>query len=230
MSTATTAPHSLLARTRVGAIILAVVAPLGPLLLGVAHVVSPFGVGDFATSYAGITAHPLAVQYEILFTVLGAVFGSLGALVVGAAIRVGSPKFGAVATAITFVGFAVRGTGAQTAPFVAAPAAGVTAEQAIVMFEGVQNQLQSAVFGQLFTALFVGLLLLGIAAIIAARQGLFPLWRAILILASAVLLLVIGSLMLAGLLPFQSTGFGWLLVSVAFGAAGAVYVRQTLQA
>lgn len=171
MSTIATAPtpSKLLAHSRIGAILLAVLAPLGPLCFAFSHFISPFGMEEFPVMFADIAANPVAAELEMLFLTLGAILGAAGALVVGAAVRGGSPRFGAVAAAITFVGFAVRGSAAQWSGVVAAPVAGISVDQAEAQYEAVSGQLQNVVLGPLSVSLFAGVLLLGIAA--SSRPG-----------------------------------------------------------
>lgn len=229
MSTRTQSPEpapTLLARSRAGAIFLAVIAPLGPLCFAISHLISPFGHDEFPVMYADIAADPVAAQVEMLFLTVGAVLGAVGALVVGAAVRGGSPRFGAVAAAVAFVGFALRAAATQSAAIVAAAEADVPVEQAATISEGISGQLQNAVLAPLSVCLFAGVLLLGIAGFIAARRRRFPFWLAILLTVSIVITFTMGSLMLAGIVPFKALSVAWLLVTVAFAGAGAMYVRQ----
>lgn len=215
---------TVLARSRNGAVLLAVIGALGPLCLAISHFISPFGVDEFPVMYAQIAADPGAAQLELLFIVLGGIFGTVGALVIGAAVRDGSPRFGAVAAAVTFVGFSVRIMAAQSAALIAAPGVGLSAEQAGSLFESMDGQLQNLVLSPLTIFGFAGVILLGIAGFIGARRGRFPFWLAILLTGSMVITFTMGSLMLAGLLPFRLLSLAWLLVTAAFAATGWYYV------
>ena len=210
----------LLAASKAGAIVFAVVAPLGPLLMTLYLFITPASAGDDVTTGAEkIMASPASVQWSLLLLMLAAMFGSLGSLVVASGIRRGAPRFGAIAAVIAFVGWIVAGYPGVYPAVAAAPAAGLSQEQTLALIAGIDGQVQSVVFGALFACLWASSLLFGIAALIASRRGRYPLWVAIL-LTACMPLVVAGSL-----LPGKGLAVGWIVVTVAYAAAGMVYAR-----
>ena len=217
MSTQTVTP--LLATRRTGALLLALLAPLGPLLMTLYLFVSPASTSDdVATGAANIAASADVVQWGLLFLMLASLFGSAGSLVVAAGIRRGAPRFGAIAAAIAFVGWIVAGYPGVYPAVAAAPAAGLSEQQTLALIATIDGQAQSVVFNALFACLWSSALLLGIAALIAARARRYPMWVAILLTACMPLVVV------TSLLPGKALALGWIAVTAAYAAAGAAYV------
>lgn len=99
---------------------------------------------------------------SLLFLALTGTFGSLGSLIVGAAVRRGSPRFGVVAAGIAFVGFAVAAQPRPVPAIVASADAGLSDQQLSTLVAGIDGQLQSVLLQSvLFPLMPAGLLLLG---------------------------------------------------------------------
>lgn len=223
MSTPVLAPNPtpLLAQSKAGAVALAIIAPIGPLLMAGWSFSSPSNPGDdIPTSIVKLAANPGASQLMLGFILLAAVFGSAGSLVVGAAIRRGAPKLGAVATALAFVGFIIAGYPGPIAAVAASTGAGLSDSQVASLVSAIDSQLQGAIAQVLFVTLPAGILLLGIAAMMAAvRRRAYPLGAAILLAAAIPIVLI------CGFFSSLALGVAWVAVAVAYGIGGWVYAR-----
>jgi len=84
--------------------------------------------------------------------------------------------------------------------------------------------VQGIVLGAAFASLPAGILLLGIAAVIASRSGRYTLLSAILLVAAIPVVLVTG--MIPGV-SGVALGLGWIFVAVAFAAGGLEFLRPS---
>jgi len=206
---------------------LAVVAALGPTFMAGWALASPNGVSDsIPEAAAKIMADPTGAQLSLLLLFLSSLCGAVGVLVVGAVVRRGAPRFGAVAAAIAFVGFVSAYYTGPVAAIAAAPAAGLEEGQVLRLIEAVDAQPLGVLAATLFVCLPAGILLLGIAALLSARRGALPWWLAVLLAVSTPVI------MIGGFTSSIALVVGWLVTAVAFGAAGWVYatagVRTTM--
>ncbi|WP_156740945.1 hypothetical protein [Occultella aeris] len=209
------APVGLSRTTRLA---LAAVAALGPACMAGWALTSSYAVADsIPTSAAKIMADPAGAQLSVLLLFLAGLLGAAGALVVGAAVRRGAPRFGGAAAAIAFVGFVVATYPGPVAAISVAPAAGLDDAQVLSLIAAYDAQPLAMLAGALFVCLPAGVLLLGIAAVLAARRGTCPVWVAVLLMASTPVIVI------GGLISALAMGIGWLVASVAFGAAAWVY-------
>ncbi len=223
MSTASVAPSAtVLAQTSRGRIALAVTTPVGPLAMAGWAVSTPYDpASDIPASAAAIAADPVGAQWGLLFLIVAGVFGAIASLVVGAAIRRGAPHLGAVATALTFVGFCVAAYPGPVAAVAAAPAVGLVGDDLLTFIGGIDGQVQGSVINVLFVTLPAGILLLGIAALVASRRHAYLLWAAIVLVAAIPLV------MLGGFIAGWALAIGWVVVAVGFGAGGWQYATGT---
>ena len=204
---------------------LAVVAALGPACMAGWALTSPSGVSDaIPAAVAKIMAAPSSQELSLLLLFLAAIGGTVGVLVVGSVVRSGAPRFGAVATAIAFVGFFSAYYAGPVPAIAAAPAAGLDATQVLKLIAAIDAQPLGVLINVLFVCLPAGVLLLGVAALISARKHRCPWWVAVLLLASMPLI------MIGGFLSMTAMAVGWLVAAAAFGAVGRVYARTGGQA
>jgi hypothetical protein len=197
---------------------LAVVTALGPAFMASWALASPNGVADsIPEAAAKIMADPAGAELSLLFLFLSSLCSAAGVLVVGAVVRRGAPRFGAVAAAIAFVGFVSAYYTGPVAAIAAAPAAGLSEEQVLSLIAAVDAQPLGVLAASLFVCVPAGILLLGIAALLAARRHAIPWWVAVLLAASTPVIMV------GGFTSSAALGAAWLVAAVAFGAAGWVY-------
>lgn len=200
---------------------LAVVAALGPACMAGWALTSPNTVSDtIPEAAAHIAADPVGAQLSLLFVFLAGLGGAVGALVVGAVVRRGAPRFGAVAAAIAFVGFFTAAYPGPVAAIAASSAAGLSPTQVLDLIAAVDAQPLGMLAATLFVCVPAGILLLGIAALLCARKGRCPWWVAVLLAASTPVIIV------GGFTSMLLLALAWVLTAVAFGAAGWVYANQ----
>ena len=200
---------------------LAVVAALGPACMAGWALTSPNTVSDtIPEAAAHIAADPVGAQLSLLFVFLAGLGGAVGALVVGAVVRRGAPRFGAVAAAIAFVGFFTAAYPGPVAAIAASSAAGLSPTQVLDLIAAVDAQPLGMLAATLFVCVPAGILLLGIAALLCARKGRCPWWVAVLLAASTPVIMV------GGFTSMLLLALAWVLTAVAFGAAGWVYANQ----
>jgi hypothetical protein len=200
---------------------LAVVAALGPVCMAGWALTSPNTVSDSVPEAAAhLAADPVGAQLSLLLVFLAGLLGAVGALVVGAVVRRGAPRFGAVAASIAFVGFVTATYPGPVAAIAASRAAGLTQAQVLDLIAAVDAQPLGVLAAALLVCVPAGILLLGIAALLCARQRRCPWWVAIL-LAAATPLIIIG-----GFTSMLALAVGWAVTAVAFGAAGWVYATE----
>jgi hypothetical protein len=200
---------------------LAVVAALGPACMAGWALTSPNTVSDtIPEAAAHIAADPVGAQLSLLFVFLAGLGGAVGALVVGAVVRRGAPRFGAVAAAIAFVGFFTAAYPGPVAAIAASSAAGLSPTQVLDLVAAVDAQPLGMLAATLFVCVPAGILLLGIAALLCARKGRCPWWVAVLLAASTPVIIV------GGFTSMLLLALAWVLTAVAFGAAGWVYANQ----
>ena len=200
---------------------LAVVAALGPACMAGWALTSPNTVSDtIPEAAAHIAADPVGAQLSLLFVFLAGLGGAVGALVVGAVVRRGAPRFGAVAAAIAFVGFFTATYPGPVAAIAASSAAGLSPTQVLDLIAAVDAQPLGMLAATLFVCVPAGILLLGIAALLCARKGRCPWWVAVLLAASTPVIIV------GGFTSMLLLALAWVLTAVAFGAAGWVYANQ----
>lgn len=200
---------------------LAVVAALGPACMAGWALTSPNGVADsIPEAAAHLAADPVGAQLSLLFVFLAGLFGAVGALVVGAVVRRGAPRFGAVAAAVAFVGFVFATYPGPVAAIAASTTAGLTQSQVLDLIAAVDAQPLGVLAATLFVCVPAGILLLGIAAVLGARKGRCPWWVAVLLAASTPVIIV------GGFTSMLLLASAWVLTAVAFGAAGCVYASQ----
>ncbi len=182
---------------------------------------SPNTVSDtIPEAAAHIAADPVGAQLSLLFVFLAGLGGAVGALVVGAVVRRGAPRFGAVAAAIAFVGFFTAAYPGPVAAIAASSAAGLSPTQVLDLIAAVDAQPLGMLAATLFVCVPAGILLLGIAALLGARKGRCPWWVAVLLVASTPVIIV------GGFTSMLLLALAWVLTAVAFGAAGWVYAHQ----
>jgi len=203
---------------------LAVVAALGPACMAGWALTSPNTVSDtIPQAAAHLAADPSGAQLSLLMVFLAGLFGTVGALVIGAVVRRGAPRFGAVAAAIAFVGFFTAAYPGPVAAIAASSKAGLTQTQLLDLIAAVDAQPLGVLAATLFICVPAGILLLGMAAVLSARKGRCPWWVAVLLAASTPVIIV------GGFTSMLLLALAWVLTSVAFGAAGWVYAsRQVL--
>lgn len=200
---------------------LAVVAALGPACMAGWALTSPNTVSDtIPEAAAHIAADPVGAQLSLLFVFLAGLGGAVGALVVGAVVRRGAPRFGAVAAAIAFVGFFTAAYPGPVAAIAASSAAGLSPTQVLDLIAAVDAQPLGMLAATLFVCVPAGILLLGIASLLCARKGRCPWWVAVLLAASTPVIIV------GGFTSMLLLALAWVLTAVAFGAAGWVYANQ----
>ena len=200
---------------------LAVVAALGPACMAGWALTSPNTVSDtIPEAAAHIAADPVGAQLSLLFVFLAGLGGAVGALVVGAVVRRGAPRFGAVAAAIAFVGFFTAAYPGPVAALAASSAAGLSPTHVLGRGAAVAAQPLGMLAATLFVCVPAGILLLGIAALLCARKGRCPWWVAVLLAASTPVIIV------GGFTSMLLLALAWVLTAVAFGAAGWVYANQ----
>lgn len=211
----------LLTRSRAGTTALAAMTPIGPLLMaGWAFAVPYEPTDDIAASIVKLAGDPVGVQLSLTFLLLAAVFGSAGSLVVGAGVRRGAPRLGAIATVLAFTGFVIAAYPGPLAAVAASRAAGMSEVEVAPLVAAIDAQLQGMVVNALFVSLPAGILLLGIAALVAAlRSQAYPRWAAVLLASAIPVVLVCGFISSAAL------GAAWVLVAGAYGAGGWAYTR-----
>lgn len=197
---------------------LAVVAALGPACMAGWALAGPAEVSDpIPEAAAKIMADPAGAELSLLLLFLAGLGCTVGVLVIGAAVRRGAPRFGAVATAIAFVGFFSAAYPGPVAAIAASGAAGLTRAQVLDLIAGVDAQPLGLLTATLFVCVPAGILLLGIAALLAARRRRCPWWVALL-LAGSTPVIIIG-----GFTSMLALAAGWSVTAVAFGASGWVY-------
>lgn len=200
---------------------LAVVAALGPACMAGWALTSPNTVSDtIPEAAAHLAADPVGAQLSLLFLFLAGLGGAVGALVVGAVVRRGAPRFGAVAAAIAFVGFFTAAYPGPVAAIAASSKAGLTQTQLLDLIAAVDAQPLGVLAATLFVCVPAGILLLGIAAVLCARKGRCPWWVAVLLAASTPVIII------GGFTSMLLLALAWVLTAVAFGAAGWVYASQ----
>lgn len=205
-------------------IALGVIAPLGPLAMAGWAVSTPSSPGmDNPAAVAAIAADPVGTQWGLLFLILAGAFGAAGSLVTGGAIQRGAPRLGAAAACIAFLGFCIAAYPGPVASIAAAPAAGLDAAQMLTLVAVVDAQLQGIVVGILFVALPAGILLLGIAALVAARRGKYR-WGSAIVLTVAIPLVLLG-----GFFASWAMALGWIVVAVGYGLAGWEFTAPSLR-
>lgn len=200
---------------------LAGVALLGPLCMAGWAIATPDNVeSTIPESAATLAAQPDRAASSLLFLFLACVFGAAGSLVVAAAVRRGAPRFGAVAGVVAFVGFSAAAYSGPVAAIAASSAAGLSSEQVLQLVAAVDAQPLGMLSQILFIGVPAGILLLGIAAVLAARHGRLPVWVAVLLAAST------PAIILGGFGSMTTLALGWVLTAAAWGSAGWVYASS----
>lgn len=204
-------------RSRYALVAAAGLAPLGQLAWSF---MGPYEATDsLETSYAKIVEQPLAFELNLATQPLFGLFAVVSALVVGAALRPGARVLSTIATIAAVVGGSVGWAGPAGATVLAAARAGMPADEALALNASVEGQLGSMISFVAFPLIPLGYLLFGIAAVVAARRGRFPLWAAIVLLASTPVILVGGNFGRVFLI------LGWAGVVVGVTVAALVWAR-----
>lgn len=195
---------------------------LGPLLMGLSLYAAPHvaaGADTLQESIDALAADPTGAQWSMLAIQLAAIAGVAGSLLVTRVVRLGAPRFGAVAGGIALAGWIVAAYPGPQAAVAASREAGLSREQVAALVDAVDSQLQGVVLAVLFVCLPAGLLLQGVAALIAARVGRCS-WPAAALLTASIPV-VIG----LGLVEMRLLPIGWLVVAAGYVAVGRIGSR-----
>lgn len=190
-------------------------AALGPLAMVGWSLTIPYSViEDKTANLVDLEANPFGAEMSTLMLLVFGVVGLASVLIVGAAVRRGAPTLGAVAMVVAFIGAGIAAYSPTPVGIAAGFGVGLDAETVRSLADTMDAQLPAIVAASLFVLLPLGILLLGIAAIVAARRGRFPWVGAVLLPVS------IAAVLLGGLLGNVGLTTGWALVAAAFGFAG----------
>ena len=197
------------------------VAVLGPLCMAGWAIATPIALDStIPQAAASLAAQPGPAAISLLFVFLAGLFGAAGSLVVAAVVRRGAPRFGAVAGVVAFIGYCAATYPGPVAAIAASSAADMSSDQVLQLVAAVDAQPLGVLSQILFIGVPAGILLLGIAAVLAARRGRLPVWVAVLLAAST------PAIILGGFLSMTTLVLGWVLTAVAYGAAGWVYATS----
>lgn len=203
---------------RLSLVAVAALAPLGQFAWSF---MGPYEVTDaLPDAYAKIVEQPSVFELNLATQPFFGLFAVVSAIIVGAGLRIGAPVIATIATVVAVIGGAV-GWAAPAGPAVLALAeAGMPANEALALNTSVEGQLGSMISLVAFPLIPLGYLLFGIAALVAARRGRFPLWAAIVLLAATPVILVGGNFGRVFLI------LGWAGVVVGVTAAATVWSRM----
>jgi hypothetical protein len=200
---------------------LAVLAPIGPLVMAGWALAVPYSLTDEPADWIPkLAANMGRTELSFWMLLIFAVTAGAGAIVTGLVARRGSLRLGTIGMVLTFAGFSALSF--SGAGYDGAAAATVNAGLDVPTAESVLKEIDAyqatAIGGALFIPLMVvGVLLLGIAT---WRGRTIPRWAAAVLLAAFPVILV------GGFAAMAVNALGWLLLAIGFGAAGVAYARR----
>lgn len=204
---------------RAGLVVVAALAPIAQLAWSF---LGPYEVtDDLETSYAKITEQPFVFELNLATQPVFGLFAVVSALIVGAALWPGARVLASIATVAAVIGGAVGWVSSSGATTLAAAEAGMPVDEALALNASVEGQLGSMISFTAFLLIPLGYLLFGVASVVAARRGLFPLWAAIVFVVATPLILIGGSFSRVFLVV------GWVGVVVGVIVAAVLWARRT---
>lgn len=215
----TSAARPILSRTPVRYALVAA-AGLAPLAQFAWSFIGPYEVTDtLPESYAKIVEQPFLFELNLATQPFFGLFAVISALIVGAALRPGAPVLATIATTAAVIGGSVGWAGSAGPAVLAAARAGMPVDEALALSASVEGQIGSLVTFVAFPLIPLGYLLFGLAAVVAAKRGRFPLWAAIVLLVAVTVILVGGNFGRIFMIV------GWAGVVIGVTAAAAVWAR-----
>jgi hypothetical protein len=200
---------------------LALLAPIGPLVMAGWALTVPYHVADDPAQWIPKAAAGVArLQVSMWMLLAFALTAGAGAIVTGLVARRGSPRLGTAGLVLTYVGFSAlsfSGTGYDAAA-VASTQAGLDVAAA----ERILAQMHTFQAPSAGGAVFVPMMFLGVILLAVAlwRGREVPRWAALTMLVSFPLV------MLGGFVAMPLNSLGWLMLAVGFGAAGIAHLRH----
>lgn len=191
------------------------IAVAGPLAMVGWSLAIPYSITeDKATNLVDLQANPFGAELSTLLLLIFGVSGPASVLVVGSSVRRGARILGTVALVVAFIGAGLAAYSPTPVAIAAGFGIGLDSDTVRRLADRMDAQLPAIVSATLFVLLPLGILLLGIAAVVAARRGRFP-WPGAVLLPVAIIAVLVG-----GMLGNVGMTIGWALVAAAFGSAG----------
>jgi hypothetical protein len=227
-NTNTAAPHTLQdvgrpppdART-FWRVVLAVIAPLAPLALAVATLITPYPVGeDGDAMLSGIAADPGAMQNALWFSLLAGSTAFAATIAVAWVCRRHAPRLTAVGAALALLGLAAGATmPSQELVGLVAAREGINPTTIGALNDAISNQPSVTAALLIFLlGMFIGQILLGIAL---WRSRVAPRWMALaLIVATPLHLAPAGA-------GNSVAALSWALTAVGYAAASLALLRMS---
>jgi hypothetical protein len=202
-------------------VVLAVVAPLAPLALAVATLITPYSIGDDGDAMlSGIAADPGAMQTAVWFSLLAGSTAFAATIAVAWVCRRHAPRLTAVGAALALLGLAAGATmPSQELVELVAVRKGINPTTIGTLNDAISNQPTVVAALLIFLlGMFIGQILLGIAL---WRSRVAPRWMALaLIVATPLHLAPAGA-------GNSVAALSWALTAVGYAAASLALLRMS---
>lgn len=199
--------------------LMAWVAPVGPLAMAGWSLSIPYALSDSPEEFVPKMADELRVQLSFVMMLFFVLTIGVGVIVTGLVARRGVPRLGITGMCLAWLGFAAMGFGGIGYDAIAAASlrAGVDTPGTVSILEEADRFIAPTIGGMVFIPMsFLGSILLGVAL---WRGRTVPRWAAVVLVAAFPVILAGGALLQA------VNAIGFLMIAVAFLAAGREYAR-----